>query len=198
MPSLDFVSFDTTDLRFDRTEAGRKVWVTPGGDGVSLYFFDKPPDLPAGLTSPEQSGDFYRPMLRASPAKLVEVGTTAVSACPAVRLIIKAPQQPHGMTYVGSLTVPFRDFSFVLKAQCQEHETAGVREAVLFDRLLASGRVALNEAGQVSGQWNPDDAQYDAEFPKHPLSRLRALLKRMETTCTVDAETLTQPRFPLP
>jgi hypothetical protein len=40
-----------------------------------------------------------------------------------------------GVTYLGSLTIPFRDFSFVIKVQCWEEGITGLREALLFDEM---------------------------------------------------------------
>src|SRR4051794_29219746 len=120
MPSLASVTFDTSTLLPQSADPARKVWFTPAGDGISLNFFDKPPDLPPNLRSPDQLQQFYSSSLQGSPATLVETRLTTVAQCPAIRLILKSPQQPHGLTYVGSLTIPFRDFSYVLKVQCQE------------------------------------------------------------------------------
>jgi hypothetical protein len=198
MPSLESLSFDTTGLHLGRTEAGRKVWFSESGDGVSLNFFNKQPDLPSGIESPEQLRNAYLAMLKNTAAKLVEVRPVTVSRCRAIRLIIKVPQQPNGMTYVGSITVPFRDFSYVIKAQCEERGMTGLREAVMFEKLVAAGKVTISDAGKVVGQHDYDDEQYDSQFPQHPLSRLRNLLNQIETSCAIAPDIQSFPTFPLP
>jgi len=35
-------------------------------------------------------------------------------------MVLKIPRQPHGITYLGSLTIPFAEFSFVIKMQCDK------------------------------------------------------------------------------
>ena len=70
-----------------------------------------------------------------------------IDGCRAVWLIVKAPQKPHGMTYIGSLTFPFRNFSFVLKAVCVEHGTPGMREAVVLERFLAERDERVESGG---------------------------------------------------
>ena len=100
--------------------------------------------------------------------------------------------------YTGSLTIPFRDFSYVIKAQCEERGTTGVREAILFDKGRRAGTVTIGPDGKIGGDWNPDDEQYDADFPQHPLTRLRILLAKFQTTCVIDSAIASLPAFPLP
>ena len=80
---------------------------------------------------------------------VIEIDTGQIDGCTAIRTILKAPQQPHGMTCVGAITLPFRDFSFVIKAQCAEHGTTGVREAVTLDAMLGSGRIKLEDVARA-------------------------------------------------
>lgn len=198
-PSLQSVSFDTKGLQHQRDEEGRRIWFTEdGAAAVSLFFFDKPPDLPGDLRTAEQLRQFYLTSPAKSPAKLVEVGIVELSGCKAVRLIIKTPQQPHGMAYLGSFTIPFRDFSFVIKVECPERGTTGIRETMLFEKLITAGKIAVIDPPHISGDWNPDDEKYDADFPTHPLSALRRVLKAIERSCVVDAAIRSQPGFPLP
>jgi cysteine peptidase C11 family protein len=48
---------------------------------------------------------------------VIEVDRVDINGCRAMRTIFKAQQQPTGLTYIGALTFPFRDFSF-LKIGC--------------------------------------------------------------------------------
>jgi hypothetical protein len=114
-PSIDAVRFDTTGYEFHgELQPGRlRVWWTPEGDGLGVHFFPLPPDLPSGAASVDELAAFYFGMLGDSGGKLVETRVVAAGGCPAVRGIVSLPQQPSGRSYIGSLTVPFRDFSFV-------------------------------------------------------------------------------------
>src|SRR5262249_15378459 len=140
--SLDAVRFDTTGYESGgEPRPGQvRVWFTPDGDGLGLYLCPVPPDLPPARAV-EELRAFYARSLEASGGRLVETAVLTVGGCAAVRVVFKAPQQPSGMTYVGSVTVPFRDFSFVVKVQCEERGTTGLREAVLLDRRLRAGDV---------------------------------------------------------
>ncbi len=120
-PSLDAVRFDTTGYVFmGELEPGSlRVWHTPEGAALGLYFFPLPPDLPAEAASVEELAAWFRRQLAGSgtnpDGKLVEARVTVAGGCPAVRTVVSVAQQPSGRSYVGSLTVPFRAISFVLK-----------------------------------------------------------------------------------
>lgn len=197
MPSIRSISFDTAGLTFGREENDRRTWITHDHDSVSLHFFHKKPDLGSGLRSLKELNDFYRTLLNESPAKLVDVTTVSFGTCRVIRATIKVPQKPSGMTYVGSFTIPFRNFSFVAKVQCPERGTTGAREAILFDRQLGDGNAQIDLSG-ANRDWNPDSPEFDSEFPQHPLSRARRLLEQIQNSISIDPETLKEPGFPLP
>jgi hypothetical protein len=178
---------------------GGRIWWNSVGDGIGLYYFDKPPDIEADLHSINDVRQFLRNVSIANGFGIIEVGTPQIDGCLAVRTIFKVPQQPHGMTYVGSITLPFRDFSYVLKVQCIERGTTGLRETFIVAKMLSSGQVKIQKASdgppQVVGWWQGpydsmtsapvvrnlgDDEQYDAQFPNHPLSRLRSILRQVQ------------------
>jgi hypothetical protein len=109
----------------------------------------------------------------------------------------------------GSITLPFRDFSYVLKVQCMETGTTGIRESVVLAQMMASGQVKLQNSGpgpqqlRIAGcmqdpydpttsaplMWNlAEDKQYDAQFPDHPLSRLRSVLRQVQPSLRLAPE----------
>jgi hypothetical protein len=198
MNPLDAVSFQVEGISFDSDKPNVRVFYTTDGDGLGLYYFPNAPDLPKGAANVLDIRAFYDKMIATSNAKVVEVSTLKIDGCQAVRTIIKVPQSPRGMTYLGTLTLPFKNFSYVLKIQCEERGPTGVREAVLFDKLLKEKKVDLDAAGKVTGNWNPDDPQFDDAFPEHPLSRLRRVLSRLQPAIRINARTKIAPPFYLP
>lgn len=199
VPSLDGVSFDAAgyDPRGEPEPGRTRVWWTPAGDGLGLFLFPLAPDLPR-VDSVNALREFYTG--RAAPHRIVEVAIVEGGGLPLVMTILKQAQEPSGMTYIGSLTLPFRDFSFVLKVQCVERGTTGMREAVLLARRFAAGDLigAGGELGLHGRGWNPDSAEFDAEFPDHPVSRLRRIIDQVRGSLRVDPMTARCPRFPLP
>ena len=210
MPSLDSISLDTSDLHLESDGDGARGWHTEFGDRVGLLYISRPPDIGANLESVDEVRDFYRQVCVSAGQAIIEVDSPIIDDCPATRTIVKAPQQPSGMAYVGCITLPWRDFSLVVTIECHEHGTTGIREAVMGELLMRSGQVEIDDDGRIAG-WmaNPydptfvgglaknlgEDEKYDGDFPNHPLSRLRPILRRMEGTLRVAADLKAEPGF---
>lgn len=193
--SLDSLRFNSAEYTFEGESGQSRLWVTEDGDRVSLHLFTVRPDLPKVGTVADLRG-FYTQGIEASGGQLVETSLLRVGGCPAIKVVVKVPQQPFGMTYVGSLTIPFRDFSFVVKVQCQERGTTGLREAVLLDRQLAAGEVPESALGRVHVE--ADAEEFDVEFPQHPVSRVRRVLQQVCDSLVLDAEVAGATGFTLP
>ncbi len=211
MPSLASVTFDTSGFHSQGERDGARVWHTPAGDSLGIFYFSLKPDIDADVRSLEKIRQAIRPRVTAAGAALIELETTTTDDCLALRQIIKVPQQPHGMTYVGSLLLPFRDFSFVIKVQCQEQGMTGIRDAIILDEALGDGRVTFDpDREELKGwghdpydpalrrgfHWNLSEApEYDVRFPNHPLSRLRPVLAHLELTLRVTKEVKESPPY---
>jgi hypothetical protein len=197
-PSIEAVRFDTTGYEFhgELQPARLRVWWTPEGDGLGVHFFPLPPDLPSGAASVDELAAFYRSMLGDSGGRLVDFRVVSAGGCPAIRGIVSVPQEPSGRSYVGSLTVPFQSFSFVLKCQCLERGTTSIKEAILLDRSWRAKEP--QREGELPRDWDPDAPRYDAEFPDHPVARARRVLDHVEQSLVVSAEVRKLPGFLLP
>ena len=212
MPSLASVTFDASGFDFQGERDGARVWYTPAGDGLAVFYFSLKPDIDADVRSLEKIRQATRTRVTAAGAAIIELETTTTDGCLALRQIIKVPQQPHGMTYVGSLLLPFRDFSFVIKVQCQEHGMTGIRDSIIVDEALGDGRVTFDPdrkeflkgwmhdpfdpALHGGFHWNLSEApEYDVRFPNHPLSRLRPVLAHLELTLRVTKEVKESPPY---
>jgi hypothetical protein len=217
MRSLDSITFDKTGFALQGDLNGTRVWHTQAGDGIGLYYFNKPPDISAHLDSVDEVRKSYRLLATSAGIGIIEVETLTLDGCPAIRTIFKAPQQPSGMTYLGSITLPFRDFSYVIKVQCMEYGATGIREAVVADALLAAGQIQIPMDGERPAEilgWSQDpydrsvDAplmrnraeaeEYDSQFPDHPLSRLRAILRQVQGSLHIVAGIKSEPAFTFP
>jgi hypothetical protein len=196
--SLDSLKFETVGYEFQGEADNRRTWFTPDGDGVGLFLFLKPPDLPTDAQTSAELQEFYRGRIGNDQVKIVEFRLQSVAGVNCVWMLLKIPRQPHGMDYLGALTNPFAEFSFVIKMQCEERGITGVREAALFLRSQQDGSVTLTPGGQLAGDWNPDDERHDSMFPDHPVSRLRRNFGRIIETLQIHEATKTEPRFELP
>jgi hypothetical protein len=192
MPTIRSIEVDAAGWSLKEETDAKIVW-RDEEDGIGLYFFPIPPDLPASPIELDLHRLDYRSKLARAGGAVIEVERLEVDGIPALRTIVKLPQEPAGMTYVASITVPFADFSYTLKFQCHEGEPAGLRESVVMSKLIDSGEVSIGEGGEPAG-WSRDpydpaheapllrnraeDEAYDALFPDHPLSRARRHLER--------------------
>jgi hypothetical protein len=214
MPSLDDVSFKTSSLEYEGIIDDARVWFSPAGDPVSLHYFPMTPDIAADPGDPHALRRFARARLTAVGGVLIALDTDAVDGVHSIRQLVKVPQEPSGMTYIGSVTVPFRDCSFVLKISGREHGTTGVRDTVVCHEMIQAGIVTLDpDAGIIRG-WTQDpydssvrdgpfpslsDAEtYDPRFPEHPLSRVRPLLRKLSETLSLGDGLRALPRFAYP
>ena len=158
-------------------------------------YFGLPPDLPTEQSTVEAFFAQYESLMQVD---VVEAGIENVADLSVIRIIVKIPQTPTGMTYLGSYTVPFQDFCYVVKIQCEERGMTGIRETDLLSKGLASGEVELDELGNITGDWDPDNAVHDADFPDHPLSRCRRGLHIVASSLSLTDEMRILPKFKLP
>ena len=170
-------------------------WHTREADCIDLHYFPIPPDIPGGQSSIEEFRSAYR---AAVDAEVLEIDVCRVEGLSVVRTIVKIPQEPRGNTYVGAYTIPFRDFSYVLKITCREVGTTGIREAVRLAKSLSSGDISIDDEGQIQGNWSHEDEAYDSDFPFHPLSRCRKCLGIFATSLKVAEDLSNLPPFELP
>jgi len=211
MRSLHSITFDTSGLHFQGERDGVRVWHTPDGDGIGLYYFSIPPDIKADLRSVDHVREFYRALVMQNNAALIEVDILEVNACQSVRQIIKVPQQPTGMTYLGSITLPFRDFSYVVNIQCMEYGMTGLRDSIVLAEKFNTGEVTIDGEDSTLRGWMQDpydssihdvfscnkseSEEYDERFPKHPLSRVRRLLRHVQETLQLSEDVRNEPKF---
>ncbi|WP_421800046.1 hypothetical protein [Haliscomenobacter sp.] len=170
------------------------VWVNPEQTiALSLNYFDKEPDLPT-IKDVEILRKFYRGLISQVNGGLVEVNLLTLKGHSAVRTIFKIPQEPTGVAYLASLTIPFERSSYVVKIQAPEVGTTGFRDTLISAKLLDENVVQLGENGFENWFSDPydqdfkegllmnksEDAQYDEDFPDHPLTLARKFLAKIE------------------
>jgi len=189
-----------------RAESADEIsWVHPTFPAVlSINYFELPPDVP--YDSPvEELRDFYRPMVTRSGGGLIKVDVTDIQHLRCIETIFKLPREERGVLYIGALTIPFVDRSYVIKVQAIEQGATGIREAMIWPQLNAAGVVSIDEAGRMTG-WSADPydntvtegflmnlaeaVHYDAQFPSHPLSLVRAKLEEIVRSVKVVPELL--------
>jgi hypothetical protein len=185
--------------------AAHRRWLNDAGEPLSLHFFDRPPDLPAPPDHVEILTTWFRQLALKGGQGLVELAPVRVDHIPSIRLVAKGvldDASGRGRTYVGSLTLPFRDFSYVVKVQYREWGITGVREAAVLDQ-----RADLEDwlEGWIVDPSDPapphlamnlsEEPRYDSLFPNHPLSRVRRSLDALQASLTIVGEVKALPLF---
>jgi len=197
-PSLDSVTFDHADYQYQGERNGAKIWFLAGGGGVGLYFFQQTPGLPANAASALDLQNFYSSQLSAK-QRLVEFRLEPFDGVRGIRVVTaEINPQTRAAVCLGSLTIPFEKFSYVVKVQCEEAGLTGAREAVVTDWALKNGKATIGEGRLRLQGVSSDDEQFDQMAPAHPLSRVRKELRRISGTLKIDPSIKSQPHFPLP
>ncbi|HLP63130.1 hypothetical protein [Flavobacterium sp.] len=201
--SISFPNFDWDKI--ENTEAEKK-WINPEQSTLlSLSFFNIKPNLPT-VKNLEFLKSFFRESISAVNGGLVNVEIINLNTIPTVKTIFKVPQEETGMIYLGSLIIPFEDYSFVIKIQSNEVGTTGLRDTVVLNELLEKEEITFGEEGIENWFSDPydvnfkkgtlmnksDDEKYDNEFINHPLTIVRSLLNKIiqETTFNPEIESI--------
>ncbi|MBZ0189363.1 MAG: hypothetical protein K8F91_24170, partial [Candidatus Obscuribacterales bacterium] len=127
--TLDSIGFNTEGWKkLDSTNA-RVDWQIDNSQILSKEYFAVPPEIPHNLDKLKEIREMYRAAVTSSGGGLVSVDVIKIHTLPVIKTIFKFPQKPSGMAYVGSLTLPLENFSFVIKVQAKEAGATGMRDA---------------------------------------------------------------------
>ncbi|MEU5889454.1 hypothetical protein ABZ835_21830 [Streptomyces sp. NPDC047461] len=189
--SLDLTGF---------TEREPGVWTDAAGLVLSVHFFPLVPDLPAALDEPQRLGAGLAQLVAGAGGGLIEAVPGSVDGIPAVRQLVKMPLGSRpGQAFLGSWTVPRAASSTVVKVQAAEGATTGMREAMIMAQVGPAEyfRPHPYTEGQTGGlpYHVGDHEQWDARFPDHPLTLVRAALHRITPTITFDDRFKALPPF---
>jgi hypothetical protein len=212
MPSIHSIGFDLTDCRLREQSRNHRCWVSDDAVAHLLQYNDGPIDWPFDLTDPDAARFFYFNQCNGNNGVMLDcdVITVAGGTLEALRGLFKyhAPHPPKslGMAYVGILWIPFATCRFQINAESMELGDTGFREAMVMatmgdawpkpeqqgelpriendEQLQAMYDAAL---AKPPLQLPSDDAHFDAQFPDHPLTKVRARLDKIVATVKFDA-----------
>ncbi len=203
MPSIASVRFDVANWQIKERSDQKIVWFNRVPDMLILEFSPCVLNLPADLRDMAGMRAFIERMVRQNAGAVISVEDVTCDELEGVKTIFKYRQTPSsrrsplGMAYLGLYIFPLAAMHYLLKVQCCEYGTIGLREASV---ALQQPRPASSEYTNISSMQEllssisqrevrrgpADDEQYDTSFPHHPLSRLRGYLKHIEETFIVD------------
>ncbi|MFH7595684.1 hypothetical protein WDV06_11360 [Streptomyces racemochromogenes] len=189
--SLDLTGF---------TEREPGVWTDERGLVLSVHFFGLVPDLPAPLGDPDRLRHGLARSVASAGAGLIEAGVGEVDSVPAVRQLVKVARPGgRGQVFLASWTIPRAACSAVVKVQAAEGAVTGMREAAVLARTGPERYFVAHPYGPGVEGGLPchvaDHEEWDAHFPDHPLTLVRAALHRITPTVTLHDGFRTLPPF---
>lgn len=194
MPQVDLVRLDLTGWTPSPTTSA--AWTDESGDKLFLVGFDAPPNIPPLLHDPAALQSAWPPAFGGN----LSVDVVAIDGVRCARVLSKLRADTTELVYLGALIIPRRDYSFVVRVQCNEGGITGGREAVVLTLLMDEGHEVPSVDSRMEG-WHvgpevepplaarnlADDERWDGRFPTHPLSRCRRHLDRLQATTSLDA-----------
>lgn len=176
------------------SDARRATWANDAGDQLIATL--SATDSRIRLMDEGALRDYFRVGAKTKNCAIVSVNLESAGGSPAVTVILKQRMSPHGFAFVGLLIVPFRRTTLRFQFEAIESGTTGVRESTVF--ALQNPPPEVDETtGRIAG-WRKDpydqrfddealytvadDARYDAQFPGHPLTRIRQYLAGVKAT----------------
>jgi hypothetical protein len=184
---LESIVFETFGYGPEADDSATRRWL---GDSVLITedFFSIPSDLPS--LDVETLRNTYEEQLvglataRREP-RIIELDVQQNGVVPIVRLLLRVPLEDR-YAFVGSLTMPVAEASWVVKVMAREGPITGVREAVAFARYSAEHPDRSPGSVHVE-DFDPYDARWDSDATD-PLTAVRTHLRRIQETVTVRPE----------
>ncbi|MES2792465.1 MAG: hypothetical protein V4719_22810 [Planctomycetota bacterium] len=200
MLSIDDVQFDTTGWE-PRPESAenRRSWGNACGDVLSVRYYAAPPQMPS-LFRLQALKDYHLQQLKAANGTILSLDLLQVKGVSVGKLLFKTQHPGGGWGYVGTLFLPYRDFSYSIRLQAVERAGDEARGQHVWNWLHESqppdanclalwfGLDEVPEDTNVARLCLADEERWDRTFPHHPLSRLRAELYRLIPTLLVSRD----------
>jgi hypothetical protein len=201
MPDILSLGFAPDDWRQIHSSPRQIRWAVTPSDIVSIDFL-QPTDFKRDLRDPDIRLEFEQTAADAG-GVLIEFAVQGIQGLEAALQIYKfwhPDPQDMRKVYIGTLAFPFADFCYIIKAQSVEAGMTGLREAAvaviegLHTAEPAGEPIEVNSAEELFSLLkqgplhaiSADSAAYDAQFPEHPLSKVRGYLRQIAATLRVD------------
>ena len=193
------VTFDSSN--FQRVDDA--TWVhPPSGDRITLRYETSRLGEPVWLEDvPAMRRNLANEYAKAG--CLIEAEPVVLGGVPGVCQVVKVPipNAPSGQVFMANIFLAKADRYVMFGCASAESGTTGVREATIMAKLglFTEGWFLPHPyAPELEGALpfhRGDDPVFDAQFPDHPLSRVRAWVRWVLGTATVDPAFAQMPDF---
>lgn len=194
-PTIHAISIPTFGWSAAKDEDSIKLWINKDRSvALSINYFETKPDIPS-LYEIEKIRYYYREQTVQAHGGLIQVDLLEIDGYKIIKTIFKIKQEDSGITYMASLTIPFKSCSYVIKIQAPEIGLTGVRERIIADQLLKQSIIKKEKEDYTGWSNDPylenftqglpmnlsEKEEYDQDFPDHPLSVSRKLIAQIES-----------------
>jgi len=201
MATLHSVTFATPNWKPHEFWKFQKSWRNEQYKEIlSITFFEERPDFVANLSQIDVLREQSEASVQPFKGEVSEIEHEVIADLPMLRQIIKLPRldHGHGHIYIGTYTLPFQTFSYVIKVECPEIGATGLRESAVLSELIRDNKIDMRDIeGKVRTNQIPlairklvsettDHPRYDRQFPDHPLTRLRRHLQTLRDSIALD------------
>jgi hypothetical protein len=186
--SISDIDFDTRRYKLGADKDRAKAWRSPDGDAVALFYENCLPHMGLKVKTLPDLLNSLRESVSDSGLSVVSMETCNLAGHRGLKYIFRMPQENHGFGYAGDISIPFESFYYHFRIECPEVGQTGLRESRACADAMLDGKLNIDSGGSViklPDGYSPDDCKYDAEFPAHPLSRLRRVMAHLCSTVTV-------------
>ena len=208
MTSIHSIGFDIRGLELREQSKNHRTWLSEDAAAIRLQFLPGPPTWPFDLRDPDAAAFFYSNQCDDNNGLMLAMNVIRINGTEALHGLFKyrAPEpMTTGMSYVSILWLPFENCCYQINVESMELGTTGMREAVVMamapdawpmpsqseiPRIESQEQLAAMYAAarkRPPPDVPSDDPKYDAMFPDHPLTKVRARMSRILTTLNLDA-----------
>lgn len=198
-PTINSIIFDTFNWKLVDNTRFKKTWINSEQTSlIGIHFFDNhPDDIPAKLNEINAIRDHYRnTIVNKLDGGLIKCEVVNLNGYDAIEMLVKQPDEPTGIIYNGSFTIPFQEYNYVIKMQAVEDGITGIREAVIMDKWLKENGAPKTDDNGIMSSWSKDPydqnfnkgrlmnysekEDFDQDFPNHHLTSVRNKMKEIK------------------
>lgn len=204
--TVDFFSFDTFNWKKKHNYSNLKSWINNDKTafiGIELSNTEYPYSTNEISTIIAYE---RKKIIASSSGGIISCKKQLIDGFSFIETICKEPISPDGIpagvNYLGTLTLPLRNYHFQIILKVCENGITGLRDSTIFAKWYnENGEIKSHENGKIIG-WSKDpydesvidgrpmnlseSQKYDLDFPDHPLSELRSKIAILKNNMVIN------------
>lgn len=209
MLSFDDIHFPTEGWKAHQEDTDYRCWITPKAVAVQCWLWQIPGGgMRADITHPDKMRALFDEQNRVDNGAVLEFSIDTIKGLECVRVLNKTWIEPNGPNlgkrYCSNVFIPLMEGCIHFQAMAMELQVTGMREAAVDTMRITSGELDTSTLKAAKPQppfgtedyfklvknapmriHAADDEKYDASFPDHPLSQVRATIRQLEESFQV-------------